>query len=234
MRGVQSLDYEATENVGLRWAGASGGDKLLGSKEDACVFNTPQIDVYRRLNPCAYSVGTIRVDTAPVADGTHSVQVSVSDLARNQGVSTITARIDNTPPGRVDVAVEGGDGWRNHNDFVLAWSNQEEVDRAPISAATYRMCRATGGECRGGEHSEPGITRFGVVVPSPGEWTVSMWRRDAAGNQTDVAASVPVTLRYDPEPPKVTFEPVSTSDPTLVAVKTSDAVSGVADGAIRD
>ena len=37
-----------------------------------------------------------------------------------------------------------------------------------------------------------------MTVPGPGEWTLSLWRRDAAGNEAEDNASVPVTLRYDP------------------------------------
>ena len=145
----------------------------------------------------------------------------------------MTARIDNTPPARVDVSVEGGQEWRNRNDFAVAWVNPAEGDRAPIAAAVYKLCPAAGGECSRGEQAGADLSRFAVPVPAPGEWTVSLWRRDAAGNSTDVAASVPVSLRYDPEPPQLGFEPPSASDPTLVAVKVSDAVSGVADGAIE-
>ncbi len=52
-----------------------------------------------------------------------------------------------------------------------------------------------------------------------------MWRRDAAGNESADNASAPVTLRYDPEPPQLAFEPPPAGDPTLVAVQASDAVS---------
>src|SRR3954468_330394 len=58
-------------------------------------------------------------------------------------------------------------------------------------------------------------------------------RGDAAGNTTEEAASVPVTLRYDPEPPQLGFEAPSPGDPTLVAVQVSDKVSGLAEGAIE-
>ena len=55
----------------------------------------------------------------------------------------MTARIDNTPPARVDVSVEGGDAWRNRNDFAAVWTNPAEGDRAPITAANYRVVRRT-------------------------------------------------------------------------------------------
>jgi hypothetical protein len=72
-----------------------------------------------------------------------------------------------------------------------------------------------------------------MPVPTPGQWTVSMFRRDAAGNQSDELASVPVALRYDPDAPQLGFEPPSSTDPTFVAVKATDAVSGVANGVIE-
>jgi hypothetical protein len=70
-------------------------------------------------------------------------------------------------------------------------------------------------------------------VPRAGEWTVSIWTRDAAGNQEEDNASVPLTLRYDPEPPQLAFEPQQAEDPTLIAVQVTDQVSGLADGVIE-
>jgi hypothetical protein len=60
-----------------------------------------------------------------------------------------------------------------------------------------------------------------------------MWREDAAGNHEPSNASVPVPLRFDPEPPQLAFEHSSTSDPTLVSVAVSDRISGVATGQIE-
>ena len=65
----------------------------------------------------------------------------------------VTARIDNTPPARVDVGVEGGEAWRNTNDFVVAWTNPPEGDRAPIVAASYKLCPAGAGSCSRGEQA---------------------------------------------------------------------------------
>ena len=60
-----------------------------------------------------------------------------------------------------------------------------------------------------------------------------LWRQDAAANQEPANASVPVTLRYDPEPPQLGFEPPPASDPTLVSVLVTDRVSGLASGHIE-
>jgi 5-hydroxyisourate hydrolase-like protein (transthyretin family) len=167
-------------------------------------------------------------------DGTQPLAVQVQDSAGNVAESPpITVRIDNTPPSRIDVGVDGGEAWRNRNEFLAQWTNPPEPDRAPIAGATYRLCAASSVNCS--LAAEPGgdISRVSIQVPAPGEWTLSLWRRDAAGNETEAAASVPVTLRYDPEPPQLGFEASSTTDPTLVSVPVTDAVSGLAGGTIE-
>jgi hypothetical protein len=133
----------------------------------------------------------------------------------------------------VDTSVEGGDQWRNSNDFALTWTNPAEVDRAPVSAAAYKLCAAGAGSCNQGEQAGEAISRLPVQAPGPGEWSVSVWLRDAAGNADPAASSVPVTLRFDPEPPQLAFESPSATDPTLVAAQVTDKVSGLADGAIE-
>ena len=79
-----------------------------------------------------------------------------------------------------------------------------------------------------------GIGRVGdLTVPSAGEWQLRIWREDAAGNKEPANASVPMALRYDPEPPELGFEPSSPSDPTAVSVRVTDAISGLAGGQIE-
>ncbi len=70
-------------------------------------------------------------------------------------------------------------------------------------------------------------------MPGAGEWTLSLWRRDAAGNEDAERASVPVTLRYDPDPPHLAFAALEPTDPTLVSVRATDDLSGLGDGAIE-
>jgi 5-hydroxyisourate hydrolase-like protein (transthyretin family) len=60
-----------------------------------------------------------------------------------------------------------------------------------------------------------------------------VWRQDAAGNQEPANASVPVALRYDPDPPELGFEPSAATDPTSVSVRVTDKTSGLADGQIE-
>ena len=57
--------------------------------------------------------------------------------------------------------------------------------------------------------------------------------QDAAGNTQQQNASIPVRLRFDPEPPELGFEPGSAQDPTRLGVHVADKVSGVAGGEIE-
>jgi hypothetical protein len=233
VRGTQPLNYDASDNVGVRMARALAAGQTGGSQQRPCAFASPERTYADRV-PCPNGPGQMNVNTTILPEGTQPLVVQAQDPAGNIGDSpAVTARIDNTPPGRVDVSIVGGQEWRNRNDFAVAWSNPREVDRAPIAAAGYKLCPVGPGSCGRGEQAGADLSRFGVQVPAPGEWTVSLWRRDAAGNETEDAASVPVTLRYDPEPPQLGFAPPSATDPTLVAVQVTDRVSGLADGAIE-
>jgi 5-hydroxyisourate hydrolase-like protein (transthyretin family) len=227
VRGEQAVNYDAGDNVGVKAArgivrGASYGDHWRG-----CYYAQP--------TPCPNGPGSIVINTSKLGDGSQTLAVQAQDAADNIATSpSVTVRVDNTAPGAVPVAIEGGEGWRNQNDFDLAWQNPNEGDRAPITAAHYRLCRANGTECGTGSRLGTGIHRIAdLSVPAPGEWQVRLWRQDAAGNQEPTNASVPVTLRYDPEPPQLGFEPPPPSDPTRVSVLVTDQVSGLAAGQIE-
>lgn len=231
--GSQPLNYAAEDNVGIRQATAVAGAQSGGGDRRPCAVATPE-GAFAAGVPCPNGPGSISVDTTALTEGTQALVVRAQDTAGNLGDSApVTARIDNSAPARVDTSVEGGDQWRNSNDFALMWTNPMENDRAPIAAVAYKLCSAGAGSCNQGEQAGEAISRLAVQAPGPGEWTVSVWRRDAAGNADPAAASVPVTLRFDPEPPQLAFESPSASDPTLVAAQVTDKVSGLAEGAIE-
>jgi hypothetical protein len=185
--------------------------------------------------PCPNGPGRITVDTNRLVDGSQGLTVRAEDAAANTGESRpVTVRVDNTAPGAVAIAVQGGEVWRNQNDFSLTWMNPPEVDRAPITAAHYRLCPATGTGCLSDQRTGTGIDRLdGLYVPGPGEWQFRLWREDAAANQEPANASTPVTLRYDPDPPQLGFEDSAGSDPTRVSVLVSDKLSGLDAGRIE-
>lgn len=226
VRGDQMVNYHATDNAGVRSAQAVIGGLNLDPDSRAC-------DYAQRI-PCPNGPGSIRAATARALEGTQQMSVVAEDAAGNTAAATGTVRIDNTPPGAVAVGVDGGEGWRNSNAFDLGWSNPLEGDRAPIAAAHYRVCRAGTSDCQADSQAAADIARIGgLAVPAAGEWDVRVWRGDAAGNAEPGNASVPVRLRFDPEPPVPAFEPQAASDPTRVSVMVTDRVSGLAGGAVE-
>jgi hypothetical protein len=232
--GTQPLNYDASDPVGVRSMQAVIGADAAGWQQRPCAFATLD-GVYANPVPCPNGRGQITVDTQRQPEGTHPLVVLAQDTAGNiAGSAPVTARIDNTPPTRADVAVAGGEQWRNHNDFALAWVNGPESDRAPIASVIYKLCSAAaGGACRQTELKGAGITSLPIQVPGSGEWTVSLWRRDAAGNEDPNTSSVPIKLRLDSEPPQLAFAPSPVDDPTLVTAQVTDKVSGLAGGSIE-
>ena len=135
----------------------------------------------------------------------------------------------------MSVAVDGGDAWRNRNDFVAdvdePAGERSRADRRPRpTSCALRPAAAA----RRASRRQTASRSLPVQVPGSGEWTVSLWRRDAAGNADQATASDPVTLRYDPEPPQLAFDAPSASDPTLVSAPVTDKVSGLAERDDRD
>jgi hypothetical protein len=227
VRGKQGFDYEASDNVGVKSTTALIAGSPRGSDSRSC-------DYSQRV-PCPSGQGTIGVDTAEAPEGSQPLIVVAEDAAGNRAESAaVTVRIDNAAPGAVPVGVGGGETWRNANDFDVAWTNSSEGDRAPITAAHFRLCRAGGNDCVNGDRTGAGIAAIdNLAVPSPGEWELRLWREDAAGNQQADNASQPVRLRFDPEPPQLGFENPSAEDPTRISVLVTDRISGLAGGGIE-
>ena len=227
VHGTQQVNYAALDNVGVRLARPVFGGVAYGDTPRPCNYALPV--------PCVNGPASLRVDTAHLREGTQGLRVQAEDAARNLGASApVTVRVDHTAPGAVPVSIDGGESWRNRNDFDLTWANSSEGDRAPITAAHYRMCRATGTPCINDERTGIGIDRIDdLTVPGPGEWQLRLWREDAAANQEPANASVPLSLRYDPDPPQLGFESSNPSDPTRISVLVYDQLSGLGSGAIE-
>jgi hypothetical protein len=225
--GTQSVSDEASDNSGVKSVQAWAGGKAQDGFENPC-------DYTQRV-PCPSGPGAIQFDTIRIPEGTQQLHLTAIDAAGNPAESApVTVRIDNTPPGAVPVAVEGGDGWHSHDAFALNWTNPPEEDRAPIVAADWQICRVGTKECSTGTADGPSISTIGpLAVPGPGEWEAQMWRQDAAGNVQPQNASVPVRLRFDPEPPEVGFAPISAQDPTRIVAHVGDKVSGVVGGEVE-
>ena len=115
-----------------------------------------------------------------------------------------------------------------------AWTNPPEGDRAPIVAASYKLCPAGGGSCTRGEQAGSNLSRFGA-------------RRSGAGRVDRVAVATGCRRQRDRGRGVGTgrlcattrsrrswaFEPPA-ADPTLVSVAVTDSVSGLGERLDRD
>jgi 5-hydroxyisourate hydrolase-like protein (transthyretin family) len=225
--GIHSVTYGTWDNAGVRLVRPLLAGVPYGGATRDCDFS-------QRI-PCTNGQGRVSIDTRSLIEGSQPLTLQAEDAAGNPGDSNaVTVRVDNTAPGAVQVALEGGERWWNQNNFDPAWVNQAEADRAPIMMAHYRLCRTGTAQCVEGAQSAVGIGRLtDLAVPDPGEWQLRVWREDAAGNKEPANASVPIALRYDPDPPQLGFEPSPASDPTAVSVQVTDAISGLAGGQIE-
>ena len=223
--GTQSVGYTVSDNVGVKTAEVAG----LPAARHIRSCN------YTQTVPCTNDPGRVDVDTSRLGEGTQPLVVRAIDAADNAADSQpVTVRIDRAAPAAPAVSVEQGEGWSSQNSFTAVWQNPDEGDRAPITAAHWRLCRAGGSACTTGSQSGAGISRLADLrVPEPGEWQLRVVREDAAGNRNDDYASQPVTLRWDPEAPALNFEAAPAEDPTRVSVAVTEKISGIAGGQIE-
>jgi hypothetical protein len=183
--------------------------------------------------PCHDVAGAgSHVNTRALADGTHDLRVEAVDAAGNSGSASRTIRVDNTAPTRVNANVEGGEGWRQANDFTLGWRSTDE-QTAPITAVHYSLCKSDGACSSATRSAESGERLTGLRLPGPGDYTLRLWREDQAGNADRDSASDAVRLRFDDAPPEAAFELIDENDPRRLDARVSDAVSGVAGGEIE-
>jgi hypothetical protein len=144
----------------------------------------------------------LSLDTRPLSDGAHSVQVAASDAAGNEGrSSSFPITVDNTAPAAPQgLGVVGGDFWRSTNSFSVSWSNPPG-QVSPVVAAHYAVCTPDGLSCQPTRDvSGNDVSRLdGISVPSTGEWSLRVWLEDAAGN-VDSTRSSTATLRYGSAP----------------------------------
>ena len=224
LAGTQAVGFDASDGAGIRETAIQVDGKEVARRTNAC-------DATQRA-PCPQGSVDERFSTAGFGDGKHSVTLVAVDAGGNPSSASHEFLVDNTPPAQPrQLAVEGGDGWRSTNAFNLSWQLPENSG-APIAGAAWELC-PTSGPCAKGSRDGEDITSVSALeVPGPGEWTLRLWLRDAAGNQDQKLAAVPVKLRFDNTSPDLSFAPLGADDPTLIAVDTTDSGSGVGSGEI--
>lgn len=190
------------------------------------------------MRPCGLGVsGSAAIDTTRFSDGPHSLHHCVTDFAGNGGCTADqTFSVDNNPPAHPrDLALAGGDAWRRVDDFDVTWTNPDQGPASPIGGASWRVTGPAGYDSGAkfvAGHDLNGLKD--LFAPHAGVYTLSVWLRDEAGNESS-SATASLRLRFDDIAPGVAFEawPGDDATPTQVVADLSDAHSGPAGGEIH-
>jgi hypothetical protein len=151
------------------------------------------------------NISTISGLSVP-GEGDYTVRVWLEDAAGNTSAASSSApihlRYDATAPVSVrNLTLANGESWRSTNSFDVSWENPSG-QLAPITSVHYRMCDNQGNcatETRDGGAEMDSVA--GVRVPGPGDYTLSLWMGDDAGNADEASATAPVHLRFDDNDP---------------------------------
>ncbi len=200
--GANAFDYGS----GVSDTYLYGNGVLVNHKNFPC--NYLDGAYFGDFRPCGGGVETrsshwaLDLGGAPFSEGTNTVSVCAVDLAStrgtpNQGCASQTVRIDRTSPTSPGpLQLQGGEDWRATNGFNVAWVNPAQAgDVAPLATTHFRL---TGPDGYNSGDQEISLTNAlnGLSVPKDGEYTLSVWAEDAAGN-ANAASARSVQLRFD-------------------------------------
>jgi hypothetical protein len=237
-RGVQGVSF---------WGSDTGGGVRFGETAvDGARVNLTEYDCAKALiggvweatlmRPCSLGVsGSAAVDTTRFSDGPHGIHHCVTDFAGNGGCTPDqTFYVDNNPPAHPrNLAIVGGETWRRTNDFDSAWLNPDQGVASAIGGASWHIEGANGYDS--GVKFVPGHNLSAVqnlFVPRAGLYSLSIWLRDEAGNESPPSA-VSVPLRFDDVPPGVAFDAAGVGTvPAQIRALIADTHSGPAGGEI--
>lgn len=237
-RGAQSLAFSASDaGSGIRFSEVNLDGGRVGLVEYPC----EKVSIggewrAARMQPCLTTVSSAQtVATTSFSDGPHSLSHCATDFGGNVGCTPArTVLIDNNPPAHPrSPLLAGGEGWRRVDDFDLSWSNPDQGPASPIWGAFYRVTGPAGYDS--GVQFVPGR---GVAqlpnrsVPAAGAYTLHLWLRDEAGNES-AATATDLPLRFDDVAPSLSF---AVDDPAAVPAQlragVADPLSGPAAGTI--
>ena len=191
--GIETASFGATDNTGIQRTRVvvDGVPLPSASTTWACDFTYTV--------PCQDRSPSYAVNTNEIADGGHTLTLSAVDPGSNEKTVSRAITVDNhAPPAPTGLAVVGGEGWHDTTSFAVSWNNPPG-QVAPIVAADYELCNAIG--CSSSRVVGPDIHRIDDVrVPLTGDYTLSVWLEDAAGNGVAGNRAGPVHLRSGKEP----------------------------------
>ena len=225
--GTQPVTFDASDNTGISSVVTSIDTTRSAAASQGC-------DAYQMTCP-NWPGATLDVDTRLAGDGAHRLVLGTVDRAGNYGETSRTINIDNTAPiAPTNISVGSGGPWRQSPHVSVIWSDPKQ-DYAPIAGATLEACPSGASSgCVSKSIDGRDVSEGDIDLPSPGQWDLRVWLRDAAGNQTRANASDPLRYGYDPDPPVgVAFLPLDPENPSRIFVQAQDRLAGIAGGEIE-
>lgn len=234
-RGVESVhvaDYDV--GGGVRFAET----KIDGARVALTEFPCAKASIggewrATRMQPCPTGITAVHsVNLAGFSDGPHNLVTCAIDFANNGNCAAVRGiLVDNNAPAHPRaVSLAGGEGWRRLNDFDLGWENPDQGQGSPLGGASWRIVGPGGFDT--GVKIAPGRNRKSLLdlsVPASGAYSLRLWLRDEAGNESP-ASAVTVPLRFDDVRPTVGFS--AEPSETQVKADVADVHSGPASGQI--
>jgi hypothetical protein len=240
LRGERKLGYRATDvGGGLKRTEALVDGIPVVAHDHPC--NAISISGELRattMRPCPTErVGYYPISTRIFSDGPHSVGHCAIDFAGNASCLPQTqVLIDNNPPAHPrDLSLAGAGEWQRSNDFDPSWVNPDQAPASPIGGASWRITGPAGYDSGAKFVAGHEINELqDLFVPRAGVYSLSVWLRDEAGNES-ASSAASLLLRFDDVPPGVAFEPAAAGDavPDQVRAEVTDVHSGPASGEIH-
>jgi len=176
--------HKGTESVTVAAQDVGGGVASIVLAIDGQAVETYNASCnFTFAQPCPSSTGgqTLAFPTTELSDGTHTLTLVATDAAGNQStVASEQITVGNNPPA-APVGLAATPTQAGGATFTATWADPSG-QLAPITAATYQVCPASGtGPCSG-PTAAPAAGPAMVTVPGPGTWSLAVWLTNAAGN----------------------------------------------------
>ncbi|WP_272473798.1 hypothetical protein [Baekduia alba] len=202
-QGTLPLAVASNDLTGIAATRVYADGSLVATLQRGCSYTRPR--------PCTDEpTGAVGLPTAGLADGAHTIVLSVEDAAGN---TTTVQRgapllVDNAAPAP-PVSLASPRAAADVNSFSATWSLPADAG-SPIDQAQYQVCQD--GIC-GATQVAASLTGLGdITLPHAGAATLRVWLRDALGH-ADPATAATIPLAYTP-PPTVDPPPACACVPT--------------------